>query len=170
MGDPKKSRKKWEGPSHPWAKQRLEEELVLIGKYGLRNKRELWIAATLARKYRHRARKILALPKELREKEEKELLRILYEKGFTSENATLDDVLALTAENILERRLQTIVYKKGLARSIYQARQLIVHGHIGIGGRRVTSPGYLVSRDEERLVGLIPTSPMRKMLQQTSRS
>ena len=170
MGDPKKPRKKWEGPSHPWIKERLEQELALVGKYGLRNKRELWIAATLARKYRHRARKILALPEELREKEEKELLRILYEKGFIPEGSTLDDVLSLTAENILERRLQTIVYRKGLARSIYQARQLIVHGHIGIGGRRVTSPGYLVSREEEKLVDYVPTSPMRKILQQTSTS
>jgi len=40
MGDPKKSRRKWEGPGHPWIRINLEKEQVLIGKYGLRNKRE----------------------------------------------------------------------------------------------------------------------------------
>jgi len=167
MGDPRKPRKKWIGPGHPWKKERLEQELVLLGKYGLRNKRELWIANTMARKYRHRARSLQALPEDLRKKDEKELLRILSQKGFLPEGSTLDDVLSLTAENILERRLQTIVYKKGLARTIYQARQLIVHGHIGIGGRRVTSPGYLVSRDEEPLVDFVSSSSFKKRLEAT---
>ncbi len=159
MGDPKKPRKTWEGPKHPWIKERLVRELELVGKYGLRNKRELWKAETLARYFRHRARKLLALPPEAREKEEKALLSKLYQLGVLPENATLDDVLNLTAEHFLERRLQTIVYKKGLARTIYQARQLIVHGHIAIAGRRIRSPGYLVKRDEEDLVDYAPTSP-----------
>ncbi len=164
MGDPRKPRKKWEGPGHPWKKERLEQELRLVGKYGLRNKKELWIATTMARKLRHRARALLALPEDARKEEEQTLLRKIVEQGFLPEGATLDDVLSLTAENILERRLQTIVYRKGLARSIYEARQLIVHGHIGIAGRRVTSPGYLVPRDEEPLVDLLPNSPMRKII------
>ncbi len=164
MGDPRKPRKKWEGPGHPWKKERLEQELRLVGKYGLRNKKELWIATTMARKLRHRARALLALPEDARKEEEQTLLRKIVEQGFLPEGATLDDVLSLTAENILERRLQTIVYRKGLARSIYEARQLIVHGHIGIAGRRVTSPGYLVPREEEPLVDLLPNSPMRKII------
>ena len=164
MGDPRKPRKKWEGPGHPWKKERLEQELRLVGKYGLRNKKELWIATTMARKLRHRARALLALPEDARKEEEQTLLRKIVEQGFLPEGATLDDVLSLTAENILERRLQTIVYRKGLARSIYEARQLIVHGHIGIAGRRVTSPGYLVPREEEPLVELLPNSPMRKII------
>ncbi len=159
MGDPKKPRKKWEGPSHPWVKERLLKEIELMGKYGLRNKKEIWKAETLARYYRHRARKLLALPAELREKEEKALLSKLIKLGVLPENATLDDVLSLTAEHFLERRLQTIVYKKGLARSPHEARQLIVHGHIAIAGRRIRSPGYLVTRDEEPLVDYAPTSP-----------
>ncbi len=159
MGDPKKPRKKWQGPKHPWIKERLVRELELLGKYGLRNKRELWRLETLARYFRHRARSLLALPPEIREQEEKALLARLYHLGVLPENATLDDVLGLTAENFLERRLQTIVYRKGLARSIDQARQLIVHGHIAIAGRRIRSPGYLVKREEEELVDYAPTSP-----------
>jgi len=162
MGDPRKSRRKWIGPNHPWRRERLQQEIVLLGKYGLRNKRELWLANTIAREFRYRARKLLGLSEELRRKDEELLLKRLVSMGYLPEGATLDDVLSLTADNILERRLQTIVYKKGLARSIYQARQLIVHGHIVVKGRRVYSPGYLVSREEEPFVDLAPNSPFRK--------
>ena len=162
MGDPRKPRKKWEGPKHPWIKERLIKELELVGRYGLKNKKELWKAATLARKFRHLARSLLALPEAERAAREKALLDRLYRMGLVDRNATLDDVLGLTAEHVLERRLQTIVYRKGLAKTIMQARQLIVHGHIAIGGRKVTSPGYLVSREEEDLVDYAPGSPFRE--------
>ena len=166
MGDPRRPRKKWEGPRHPWIKERLLRENQLVGKYGLRNKRELWKAETLARKLRHRARNLLALPEEERAEAERVLLEKLYHMGLVDKNAILDDILGITAEHVLERRLQTIVYKKGLAKTIYQARQLIVHGHIAIGGRRVTSPGYLVSREEEDLVDYAPGSPFKERAQE----
>ncbi len=166
MGDPRKSRKKWIGPKHPWRKERLMYEMRLVGEYGLRNKRELWIAQTIIRKFRHQARSLLAVPREIREKAEKALLHRLYRLGLLPENATLDDVLSLSVEDLLERRLQTIVYRKGLARTIYQARQLIVHGHIAIAGRRVTAPGYLVTRDEEDLIDYAPTSSFKKLAEE----
>lgn len=162
MGDPKKSRRMWMGPRHPWRKERLLEESRLLGAYGLRNKRELWKAATIVRYYRHRARALLAAPPEVREREEKTLLDKLIKLGLLNEGAKLDDILNLRVEDLLERRLQTIVYKKGLARSIYEARQLIVHGHIAIGGRRIRSPGYLVSREEEPLISYHYSSPLAK--------
>ncbi|MEZ0290198.1 MAG: 30S ribosomal protein S4 [Sulfolobales archaeon] len=164
MGDPRKPRKKWERPGHPWIKARLEEEMRIVGMYGLRNKRELWIAQTYLRKIRHRARALLSLPQDLRSAEEKRLIERLYNMGLLkTTSATLDDILNLTVSDVLERRLQTLVYRKGLAKSIHQARQLIVHGHIAIGGRRVTSPGYLVSREEENLIGFYPISPYYKL-------
>jgi small subunit ribosomal protein S4 len=160
MGDPKKPRKKWEGPSHPWRKDVLQQELELVGRYGLRNKRELWIARTFLRRMRAKARALLALPEGEREARARPLINRLYRLGLLqSSEASLSDILRLTVEDVLERRLQTIVYRKGLARSLYHARQLIVHGHIAIGNRRVRSPGYLVSRDEEPLVGYYPLSP-----------
>ncbi len=162
MGDPRKPRKKWQPPGHPWVKERLIEEMKLMGEYGLRNKRELWIAAAMLRKFRHRARSLLALPEEVRKKEEQALLSKLYELGLVDKEATLDDVLSLHTKDLLERRLQTIVYRKGLAKTIHHARQLIVHGHIAINGRRVTSPGYIVPRSEEDLIGYAPTSPYFK--------
>mgnify|MGYP000047010980 CR=1 FL=1 len=73
---------------------------------------------------------------------------------------TLDDVLGLDVRDLLERRLQTIVYRKGLAQTINQARQLIVHRHIAIGDRVVDVPGYLVTVDEEKLVKYAPNSPL----------
>ncbi|MGC9148497.1 MAG: 30S ribosomal protein S4 [Sulfolobales archaeon] len=160
MGDPRKSRKKWERPGHPWIKSRLEEEMRLIGAYGLRNKREIWLAQTLLRNIRKRARMLLSLPVDVRSVEEKRLIERLYNMGLLKNStASLDDVLSLTISDVLERRLQTIVYRRGLAKTIHQARQLIVHGHVAIGGRRVTSPGYLVSREEENMISFYPTSP-----------
>lgn len=163
MGDPKKSRRKWEGPGHPWIRLNLDKEQKLIGEYGLRNKRELWLAETIIRNFRHQARSLLALPPAERSTREKQLLQKLYRFGIIEkENATLDDILGLTEESYLERRLQTIVFKKGLARSIYQARQLITHGHIAIGGKRVTSPGYIVTKEEEDLIDYYPTSQFKQ--------
>ncbi|MCS7364812.1 MAG: 30S ribosomal protein S4 [archaeon GB-1867-035] len=162
MGDPKRSRKKWKGPRHPWRREVLEEELHLMGQYGLRNKRELWIAKTMIAKFRQQARLMLALPPEELSVRQRQLINKLTKLGLLPENATLDDVLGLRVEDLLERRLQTIVYRRELARSIYEARQLIVHGHIAIKGRRVTSPGYVVRRDEENLIDYAPGSPFRE--------
>lgn len=131
-----------------------------MGRYGLKNKRELWKAETLVRTFRHKARATLGLPAGTREAALKAIFEKLRGLGLVSGEVSLDAVLGLTAEHVLERRLQTIVYKKGLAKSIHHARQLIVHGHIAIGGRRVTSPGYLVSVEEEPLVGYAPGSPL----------
>lgn len=152
MGDPKKSRKKYKRPKKLWDKRRIEEESALKSKYGLKNMRELWIAATLLRKFRTVARKLLAMPKEVQEREGGKILRKLNRYGILPENATLDDVLSLSVEEILERRLQTLVYKKGMARTLKQARQLIVHGFISVNGVRVRSPGMLLTVDEEKTI------------------
>ncbi|MCC6011300.1 MAG: 30S ribosomal protein S4 [Desulfurococcaceae archaeon] len=160
MGDPKKSRRTWTTPRHPWRKETLMEESRLLGLYGLRNKRELWKAASIVRYLRHRARALLAAPPEIREREEKTLLNNLIKLGLLKEGAKLDHILDLRVEDLLERRLQTLVYRRGLAHTIYEARQLIVHGHIAIRGRRIRSPGYLVTVDEEQYISLYPYSSL----------
>lgn len=152
MGDPKKPRKQYETPKHPWKADRLAAELQLIGEYGLRNKRELWRAETILRKIRAHARKLFALTGEERARKERELIKRLWRMGIVDENATAEDVLKLTVRDILERRLQTMVYRLALARTIYQARQLIVHGHVYIGDRKVRSPSYHVMKGEEKLI------------------
>lgn len=161
MGDPKRQRKKYITPSHPWQKDRLYEELMLIGKYGLRNKRELWRLKTFLSEIRSRARKLLAIPENERKKDEEALIRVLHRIGILDKNAILDDVLNLTVEDLLKRRLQTVVYEKGLAKTIHQARQMIVHRHITVNGRVVTAPGYIVKRDD--VVEIHPRSPYIKL-------
>ena len=89
---------------------------------------------------------------------ENELLAQLKKKGILQETAVLDNVLDLTIEDILERRLQTIVFRKGLARTIFQSRQLITHGHVTIDNRRVTIPGYIVLKEAETKIIYSPES------------
>src|SRR3712207_9234856 len=83
-----------------------------MGSYGLRNKRELWKAETEVARIRNQARALLALSAELRAEKEKRLLNFLNRLGLAREGATLDDILNLKIEDLLERRLQTIVMKK----------------------------------------------------------
>ena len=92
---------------------------------------------------------MLSLPTELRYEKEKNLLGFLNRLGLVQESASLDDVLNLKIEDIIERRLQTVVMRKAKAKSPHQARQIVVHGHVSIGNRIVNLPGYLVKREEE---------------------
>ncbi len=90
-----------------------------------------------------------------------QLLKRLARHGLLPmEGATLDDVLSLNMENLMERRLQTLVYLRGLANTVKQARQLVVHGHVAIGERKVTIPGYLVKEAEEEEIRYHPHSEL----------
>ncbi|UCE28777.1 MAG: 30S ribosomal protein S4 [Candidatus Bathyarchaeota archaeon] len=160
MGDPKRQRKKYETSKFPWRIDTLDAELKLLGQYGLRNKRELWSHKIKVSKFRGIARSLLGMPAEQRRKMEKRLIGRLRRLGILPETAALDNVLDLTLEDILERRLQTLVFRKGLAKSMYQARQLISHGHVAIEGKRFSSPSYLVLSREEPSIGYAPTSPL----------
>lgn len=155
MGDPKRPRKKFETPKNPWQEERLKEELRLVGEYGLRNKRELWIAASILRKYRNIARSLFVLTGEERRVREKALIDRLFAMGLVPENADANYVLQLSVKDILERRLQTIVYRLGLAKTPYHARQLIAHGKIAVANRVVSSPGYHVMKGEEESIKLM---------------
>jgi small subunit ribosomal protein S4 len=149
MGDPKKKRKQFDRPRKSFQKERIEKERDLKKAYGLKNKKELFRAETIIRTKRATARKLLALGLENRLKREKELLNSLKRVGILRASPSLDDVLVLTPEAHLERRLQTIVWRKGLANTPKQARQFIVHGHIAIDGKKVDRPSYIVLADEE---------------------
>jgi len=161
MGDPKFPRKKYEAPSHPWEADRIQREKELLKKYGLKNKREIWRAATILRRIREQARRLFAKrSKEEVEKEKEKLLKRLSRLGMLPEESTLDDVLALSIEDILARRLQTLVYLHGLAKTPKQARQFIAHGHIAINGKKVRVPSYLVRKEEEDKISYSYDSPL----------
>jgi small subunit ribosomal protein S4 len=162
MGDPKRDRKSYETPRHPWRRDQLEVELHLMGDYGLRNKRELWRYKTMLSEVRGIARALLGSTGEERERLEREYLSKLSRIGVLAESATIDEVLDLEIRDLLERRLQTVVFRKGLAKSLFQARQLVSHGHITVGGRIVSVPGYMVRRDEEQKLKYFSHSPLSK--------
>jgi len=111
-------------------------------------------------KFRGIARSLIGQTLGERKKMEDELLARLKKLGVLDETAILDDVLDLTIEDILERRFQTIVFRKGLAKTMQQARQLIGHGHMTIGNRRVTTPGYIVPKPEEDQITYTPKSSL----------
>lgn len=177
MGDPKRQRRKFDTPRHPWREGILTEELNLLGQYGLRNKKELWRHKTMLTRYRTIARSLLGVSADKRARPEVELIGRLSRLGLVTEKAPIDDVLDLTVENILERRLQTQVFRLGLARSPHQARQLINHGHISVAGRKVTSSSYLVLKGEENQISFSsdsslsdPEHPIRKVMTEPSES
>ena len=158
MGDVKNFRRVWNKPKRPLNFDLKMEELKILGEFGLKTKRELWKARTELSRVRNQARSLLALRQEIREKEEPILIHSLSRIGLVEENATLDDVLNLEIQNLLSRRLQSIIMKKFYFKTPYQARQAISHGHIMIGDRFVIIPSYVVKTDEEDTVTLTPES------------
>ena len=164
MGDPKFPSKHYNTPSHPWQKVRIEEESGLIHQYGLKNKREIWRANTKVREMRRQARKLTASGDEQAQKEKNLLLAKLNRLGMLEQNSGLEDVLRMTPENVLDRRLQTQVYLQGLSSTVKQARQLIVHGHISINGAVSRVPGILVTKLQEKNISYSPTSALNSDL------
>merc|ERR1712149_93216 len=126
-------RKTYSTPNRPYEKERLNQELKLIGEYGLRNKKEVWRLKLTLAKVRKAARVLLTLdekdPKRLFEGNA--LLRRLLRIGVLDESKQkLDYVLGLKIEDFLNRRLQYQVFKNGLAKSVHHARVLIKQRHI----------------------------------------
>ncbi|KXB06891.1 hypothetical protein AKJ51_02575 [candidate division MSBL1 archaeon SCGC-AAA382A20] len=149
MGDPKSQPKQYATPLRPWDSERIEQESRLIKEFGLESKKELWKTETTLRGFRRQSRKLMAESGEQAEKESSQLLNKLRGLGLVEEDSSIVDVLRLDIEDVLARRLQSVVFSKGLARSIDEARQMVVHGHMVIGDKRVTEPSYLVSVGEE---------------------
>tara|TARA_B100000965_G_scaffold383267_1_gene382329 strand:- start:2591 stop:3244 length:654 start_codon:yes stop_codon:yes gene_type:complete len=163
MGEPKFSRPKFDTPSHPWKAARIEEEHAIKAQHGLKNMREIWKAKSQLRRHRRQAMRLIGMVDTSEghgRKEMEDLLRSLNNKGLIQSDASLDDILSLGTEDILNRRLQAQVYYKGLAATMKQARQLVNHGLICIGDQKVTIPSYPVSRDEEELIKYHPSSDL----------
>jgi small subunit ribosomal protein S4 len=163
MGEPKFSRPKYDTPSHPWKAQRIEEEHAMRDNHGLKNMKEIWKAKSQLRRHRRQAMRLIGMVDTTEghgKREMEDLLHSLYSKGFIEANAELGDILSLSTEDVLSRRLQAQVYYKGLACTMKQARQLVVHGQICIGEQKVTIPSYPVSRDEENELRYHPSSDL----------
>ncbi len=170
MGDPKFPKKTYSTPRHPWQKDRIDAEKEILKKFGLKNKRELWKGMELLKSFRSQARDLQARMRVNdvnAEKQFQALIHRLVRYSILSHNATLDDVLSLSIDDILSRRLQTVVFKMNLARTPKQARQMITHGHVTLKGRRVTVPGMLVEGDLEDSIVYHERSPFTDDLHPT---
>jgi small subunit ribosomal protein S4 len=162
MGDPKKLKKKYSTPQHPWRAERIEEEKALSEEFGLKAKREIWKLSTMLRNMKGQAKKLIVATSEQSKKEEKQLIDKLARLNLVSSGAKIDDILGLDLKKLLERRLQTQVFKKGLAKTVKQARQFITHRHIFIGDHVVNIPSYLVKKSEESKISFNPVSKLSK--------
>merc|ERR1712137_292774 len=154
--------KTFKTPRRPFERERLDAEMKLLGEYGLKNKREIWRVNLQVAKMRKAARELLTLeehdPKRIFEGAA--LLRRLHNYGILPESQKqLDYVLSLTVNNILERRLQTLVFKLGFAKSVHQARVFIKQRHIRVGKQLVDIPSFLVRVENQNLIDFASNSP-----------
>jgi small subunit ribosomal protein S4 len=134
---------KFSRPKHAFDAERIKQENVIVKKYGLKNKKEIWKAKAKLDIIRRQAKKLINASEE----EQKKYLNRLNVLGYKVENTV--EILSLTEEDILKRRLQTIVFKKGVATTLKSARQMIVHKNILVGDRIVNIPSYNVKVEEE---------------------
>ena len=160
MGSPKKQRKKYKKPLVIWQSELIEEQKKLIREYGLKNKKEIWKTEGFLKKVRDQAKKLIAEKTEQSEKEKKQLLDKLVKLGLIPPSSKLEDVLTLEIKNILDRRLQTIVHQKNLAKSTKQSRQFIVHGHVSINEEKINVPSFIVPLDLEDKITFNPASKL----------
>jgi small subunit ribosomal protein S4 len=165
MGEPKFSRSRTQTPTHPWKQARIDEEHALKEKYGLKKTggmREIWREKSALRRHRNQAMKLIGRVDASEghyAKEKDQLLESLFSKGLLVSGADIGDVLEINVEHMLSRRLQSVVYYRGLAPSMRAARNLIVHGHIRIGNQRLTVPGYHIIKEEEEHLQYSSNSP-----------
>ena len=165
MGEPKFSRARTQTPTHPWKQARIDEEHDLKERYGLKKvggMREIWKEKSALRRHRNQAMKLIGRVDSSEghyAKEKEQMLESLFRKGLLQTGADIGDVLEINVEHMLSRRLQSVVYYKGLAPSMRASRNLIVHGHICIGEQRMTVPGYHILKEEEDSLQYSTNSP-----------
>lgn len=144
----KRKHKKYSRPKRPFDKARIEEEAVIKKKYGLKNKREIWKADAKVRVMRQKAKKLIKASIE----EQKILFARLQKLGL--QVSSISDILGLDKTNYLDRRLQTIVFKKGISPTVKTARQMITHRKILVEGGVIDSPSYIVPIELEGKIEL----------------
>jgi small subunit ribosomal protein S4 len=160
MGDIKKITKKFQKPSHPWQKERIVREKQILKDYGFKNKTEIWKVMSILGNFKKVAKELISSRTKQSEVEAVQLLQRLRRLGLLSETSMLNDILTLTDKDLMERRLQTLVFRRGFASTINQARQFITHGHIKVNGTKISSPSYLVKVAEQESIAYAPTSTL----------
>ncbi len=159
MGDIKKPKKRYSTSNHPWIRKEIEEYKVLRKEYGLKNRREILKSSSFLRKYKNTAKKLIASHTKQGDTEKSQMMGKLQKLGLITSSGSIDNILSLQVRDILNRRLESVVLRKGLAKTIKQARQFITHRHVSVGNKEVTSPSYLLTSEEENLVCFKSNSP-----------
>lgn len=144
MGEPRRLNRQYDVPKKIWNKQKILSDRKIMDEYGLKTKKEVWKAETLIRKFRKTARNLLAGAVDDYNKRHAELFNRLINLGILTKDNVLEDILKLQATDVLERRLQTQVFRKGLALTPKQSRQLITHGHVAVNGIVRSAPSSFV--------------------------
>lgn len=163
MGQSKSQRRKYKTPSHPWNRQRIAAERELLEEYGLVNKKEIMRIESLLRNLKTQAKELITRSDKQAELEWEQLRARLNRLGLVDGAMKIEQVLDLSMKNIMERRLQTQVVRKGLARSMMQARQFITHQHILVGSHKISVPGHFVSANEENMISFASDSSYADM-------
>lgn len=159
MGDPRKTRKKYETPGHPWIASRIESERDIRRSFGTKSKREIYKMETFLKRFKDQAKSLTSRTDAQAEKERAQMMDRMTSLGLIKVGSGLDDILSLSTTDIMNRRLQTIMVKGLLARTPKQARQLITHGHVLVDGKVITSPSYIVKISEESNITFKASSP-----------
>lgn len=133
-----RKRKLYRRPMKLYQKSRIEEENILVKKYGLKNKKEIWKTLAKINYFRKRAKVLTKKPLE------EQAVFFNYLRSLGLEIKSTADVLDLEVEDLLKRRLPSIVVIKGLAHTPKQARQMIVHKNIIVGDNVINVPSYIV--------------------------
>lgn len=147
--------KQYSRPKRPFDKERLEEEAVIKKDFGLKNKKEIWKADAKIKSIREKAKKLIQGSDE----EKKALFGRLKKIGL--EVNSIADVLGLDKRDYLGRRLQTVLFKKGLAKTPKDARQLITHKKVLVDGRVINIPSYVVSVELEGKISVKQKVPKK---------
>lgn len=160
MGDPKKFKKKYDPAAHPWIRGIIEENKVLRKEFGLSKKREILLASSFLKKYKDIAKRLIADHTAQGEKEKTQMMDKLQRCGLITAGSSLDNVLSIQLKDVLERRIQSQLFRKGMARSMKQARQFITHRHVIIGKKEITSPSHMLTVEEESQLGFKSASTL----------
>ena len=148
----RRQHKKYERPLRLFEKDRIEDENKFKEKYGLKNKKEIWKMKFAVKKIRNQAKGLIMS----RPEEQDAFISRIVKKGLIKSGAKIDDILGMTIDKYVERRLQTLVLRKGFSTTAKGARQMITHRKIMIGDRIVNVPSYMINLEEEKIIKAVP--------------
>lgn len=160
----RRQHKTYEKPKRPFDKARIDEESQIKKEFGLKNKKEIWKAESEINSTREKAKRLIPASEE----EQQEFFQRLKKMGLGVDS--IHDALSLDKKDYLNRRLQTVVHKKGLANSIKHARQLTTHKKVLVNGKKLNRPSYIVPTELESTIEVVKPKNPKKVDKETSKS